>query len=65
MPRTCGGLWGHDGDSLGFSVQAAIGRNGRQATVMVNLNPGGTDAQDDDLATALTTALCERPVSTR
>jgi hypothetical protein len=26
---------------------------------MVNLNPGGTDAQDADMRAALTTALCE------
>lgn len=32
-------------------------RDGRQATVMVNLDPGGTDAQDADVQAAVTTAL--------
>lgn len=32
--------------------------DGRQATVMVNLDPGGSDAQDADVQAAVTTALC-------
>jgi D-alanyl-D-alanine carboxypeptidase len=59
LPGPCpGGFWGHDGDMLGFSVRTGATRDGRQVTVMANLNPGGTDAQDDDLDAAVTTALC-------
>jgi D-alanyl-D-alanine carboxypeptidase len=55
----CGGVyWGHDGDILGFETETGVTTTGRQATVMVNLDPGGSDAQDEDLRTALTTALC-------
>jgi D-alanyl-D-alanine carboxypeptidase len=36
---------------------ATIG--GRQVTVMVNLNPGGTVAQDADIQAAVSAALCE------
>ncbi|TDB86805.1 serine hydrolase domain-containing protein [Actinomadura sp. 7K534] len=56
---TCGdGFWGHDGDMLGFSVRTGATMDGRQATVMVNLNPGGGPALDDAMAEALPTALC-------
>lgn len=56
----CGGdYWGHEGDSLGFSVITGATTGGRQVTVMVNLSPGGTAAQDDDMETAVATALCE------
>ncbi|GAA2397528.1 serine hydrolase domain-containing protein [Actinomadura vinacea] len=55
----CGdGFWGHNGDMLGFSVRAGATMDGRQATVMVNLNPGGGPALDDAMAKALPTALC-------
>ncbi|WP_205717762.1 serine hydrolase domain-containing protein [Actinomadura soli] len=55
----CGGhLWGHAGDMIGFSARSGVNADGRRVTVMANLNPGNTDAQDDDLAAALTTALC-------
>jgi D-alanyl-D-alanine carboxypeptidase len=61
MPLPCGGLyWGHDGDVLGFETMSGITPGGRQVTVMANLDPGGTDAQDTDLHTAVTTALCSR-----
>ncbi|MQY06074.1 hypothetical protein [Actinomadura macrotermitis] len=50
--------WGHDGDRLGFSVQAGATTNGRQAIVMVNLNPGGGPALDDAMDVVLPTALC-------
>ena len=33
--------------------------DGRQVTVMANLDPGGNKAQDADMRTAVTTALCE------
>ncbi|MDL4771530.1 serine hydrolase domain-containing protein [Actinomadura xylanilytica] len=59
-PLPCGGhYWGHDGDMIGFTTVAGATTDGRRATVMANLNPGGTEAQDDDLNAALTTALCE------
>jgi D-alanyl-D-alanine carboxypeptidase len=32
--------------------------DGRQATVMANLDPGGSEAQDDDMKAAVQTALC-------
>ena len=52
------GFWGHDGDILGFSVRMGATRDGRQATVMVNLNPGGGEALDEAMDDALPTALC-------
>ena len=56
----CGGVyWGHVGDSVGFSTQVGVTTTGRQVTVMVNLNPGGSEAQDVTLSTAVPTALCE------
>ncbi|MFI0479463.1 serine hydrolase domain-containing protein [Actinomadura sp. 9N215] len=56
----CGGhLWGHAGDMIGFSTRSGATGDGRQATVMVNLKPGGTAAQDAHLGEALTTAFCE------
>lgn len=56
----CGGVyWGHGGDMLGFETAAGVTMDGRHATVMVNLDPGGSDAQEDDIQTALKTALCE------
>ncbi|MFI0367486.1 serine hydrolase domain-containing protein [Actinomadura sp. 1N219] len=56
----CGGhLWGHAGDFIGFSTRSGINADGRTVTIMANLKPGNTDAQDDDLADALTTALCD------
>ncbi|MBL1117865.1 beta-lactamase family protein [Streptomyces sp. 110] len=58
LPR--GGLyWGHGGDMLGYSTVGGATADGRQATVVVNLNPGGTDAQDADMKAAVQTALCE------
>jgi D-alanyl-D-alanine carboxypeptidase len=58
-PLPCGGVyWGHPGDVLGFQTIAGTTTDGRQATVMVNLDPGGTDAQDADMQAAVTTALC-------
>ncbi|MCR3744608.1 hypothetical protein BS35_007192, partial [Actinomadura glauciflava] len=33
--------------------------DGGQATVMVNLDPGGSDAQSDDMKAAVQTALCQ------
>lgn len=52
------GFWGHDGDMLGFSVRAGATTQGRQATVMVNLNPGGGPALDEAMKAALPDALC-------
>jgi D-alanyl-D-alanine carboxypeptidase len=64
-PLPCGGLyWGHGGDVFGYETLGGATADGRQATVMVNLDPGGTDAQDDDMRTAVETALCEdRPAA--
>ncbi|MGI5324785.1 serine hydrolase domain-containing protein [Actinomadura nitritigenes] len=59
-PLPCGGLyWGHTGDMLGFETVTGATAGGRQATVMVNLDPGGSDAQDADMETAVQTALCD------
>ncbi|GAA0266924.1 serine hydrolase domain-containing protein [Actinomadura nitritigenes] len=59
-PLPCGGLyWGHTGDMLGFETVTGATADGRQATVMVNLDPGGSDAQDADMETAVQTALCD------
>ncbi|MBY8887087.1 beta-lactamase family protein [Streptomyces sp. PTM05] len=59
-PLPCGGrFWGHDGGIPGFETMTGVTPDGRQATVMVNLDPGGTAAQDTDVRTAVTTALCE------
>ncbi|WP_141578549.1 serine hydrolase [Actinomadura sp. WMMA1423] len=58
-PSTCeDGFWGHDGDMLGFSVRTGATMDGRQATVMVNLNPGGGPALDDAMESALPEILC-------
>lgn len=60
MPLPCGGLyWGHDGDTLGFQTMSGATADGRQVTVMANLDPGGSKAQDADMRAAVTTALCE------
>ncbi|MGW5446403.1 serine hydrolase domain-containing protein [Streptomyces asiaticus] len=59
-PLPCGGLyWGHGGDIPGYGTVGGATTDGRQATVMVNLNPGGTEAQDADMKAAVQTALCE------
>jgi D-alanyl-D-alanine carboxypeptidase len=63
----CGGVyWGHGGDIFGYETLGGATADGRQATVMVNVDPGGTKAQDDDMRAAVETALCEdRPTATR
>ncbi|MFG2023245.1 serine hydrolase domain-containing protein [Streptomyces sp. NPDC048825] len=59
-PLPCGGLyWGHTGDFLGYETAAGATADGRQVTVMVNLGPGASDAQSDDMKAAVQTALCE------
>ncbi|MFF1400158.1 serine hydrolase domain-containing protein [Streptomyces sp. NPDC058287] len=56
----CGGLyWGHGGDIFGYETVGGATADGRQATVMTNVDPGGTDAQDDDMEAAVQTGLCE------
>ncbi|GHI40670.1 serine hydrolase domain-containing protein [Streptomyces violascens] len=58
-PLPCGGLaWGHDGGIPGYQTTGAATADGRQATAMVNLYPGGTDAQNADMTSAVQTALC-------
>jgi D-alanyl-D-alanine carboxypeptidase len=59
-PLPCGGglYWGHDGDILGYQTAGGATAD-RQVTVMVNLDPGGSDAQDDDIRAAVQAALCE------
>ncbi|MFJ9624949.1 serine hydrolase domain-containing protein [Streptomyces sp. NPDC101181] len=58
-PLPCGGVsWGHTGDFLGYETAGGATSDGRQASIMVNLGPGGPDAQSDDLRAALETALC-------
>ncbi|WND39734.1 serine hydrolase domain-containing protein [Streptomyces sp. BB1-1-1] len=65
-PLPGGGLyWGHTGDFLGYETMAGATVDGRQATVMVNLGPGSSDAQSDDIKTAVQTALAEGCPSTR
>lgn len=60
MPLACGGVyWGHNGDIFGFQTIGGATTDGRSATVIANLHPGGSDAQDTNIQTALTTALCE------
>jgi D-alanyl-D-alanine carboxypeptidase len=59
----CGGVyWGHGGDIFGFQTLGGATTGGRRATVMVNLDPGSTDAQDDDATAAIGAALCDGPV---
>ncbi|GAA5043709.1 serine hydrolase domain-containing protein [Streptomyces similanensis] len=59
-PLPCGGLyWGHGGDIFGYQTAGGATADGRQATVMTNVDPGGTDAQDDDMEAAVRTGLCE------
>ncbi|WP_328314306.1 beta-lactamase family protein [Streptomyces sp. NBC_00442] len=59
-PLPCGGLaWGHDGGIPGYETAGAATAGGRQATVMVNLYPGNTGAQNADMTSAIRTALCE------
>jgi len=61
-PLPCGGVyWGHAGDVFGFQTFGGATMSGRRATVMVNLDPGGTDAQDDDARAAIGAALCDGP----
>ncbi|KIF79199.1 D-alanyl-D-alanine carboxypeptidase [Streptomyces sp. 150FB] len=56
----CGDLaWGHDGGILGYQTTGAATVDGKQATVMVNVYPGETEAQDDDMTSAVRAALCE------
>lgn len=66
-PLPCGGLaWGHDGGIVGYSTNSGVTADGRRATVMANVFPGETSAQDKDLTTAVQTALCgSRPPSGR
>jgi D-alanyl-D-alanine carboxypeptidase len=54
----CGGIWGHAGDMLGFSVRSGATTDGRQATAMINLNPGAGPAVEDAFDTVVPTALC-------
>ncbi|MEU4820601.1 serine hydrolase domain-containing protein [Actinomadura sp. NPDC023710] len=63
----CRGLyWGHGGDIFGYETTGGATVGGRQATVMVNVDPGGTDAQSDDMKAAVQTALCQDgPASSR
>ncbi|MFC6934876.1 serine hydrolase domain-containing protein [Actinomadura yumaensis] len=59
----CGGLyWGHDGGIPGFQTFGGATVDGRQATVMVNLYPGESAAQDGDTVAAVGAALCGRSV---
>lgn len=59
-PLPCGGVyWGHGGDIFGFATLGGVTTAGRQATVMVNLDPGGLPAQDGDMRKAVETALCD------
>ncbi|WP_186777675.1 serine hydrolase domain-containing protein [Streptomyces salinarius] len=59
LARCDGVYWGHGGDIFGYQTAGGATLHGRQATVMANVDPGGTDAQDDDMEAAVQTALCE------
>ncbi|MFC5749565.1 serine hydrolase domain-containing protein [Actinomadura rugatobispora] len=55
-----GEFWGHGGDMLGYTAKSGVTLDGRrQVTVMINLNPGGTQAQEDDQGRAVSAALCD------
>ncbi|MFF7872974.1 serine hydrolase domain-containing protein [Streptomyces californicus] len=56
LPRG-GRYWGHTGDFLGYETAAGATVDGREATVMVNLGPGSSDAQSDGIQDAIETAL--------
>ncbi|QFG24511.1 serine hydrolase [Actinomadura sp. WMMB 499] len=57
---TCGApVWGHAGDMIGFSTVTGATRDGRSATVMVNLKPGLSDAGEQRVKDAFDAALCE------
>ncbi len=57
-PLPCGGrYWSHGGDIFGYQTAGGATADGRQATVMTNVDPGGTDAQDDDMEAAVQTGL--------
>lgn len=56
-PGCARGFWGHGGDMIGFSARTGA-VNGRQATVMVNLNPGGGPALKEAVNDAFLTTLC-------
>ncbi|MEV4251623.1 serine hydrolase domain-containing protein [Spirillospora sp. NPDC049652] len=59
-PLPCGGIyWGHSGDIFGYQTTGGATTSGNRATVMANLDPGGTKAQSKDMRTALETALCK------
>lgn len=66
-PLPCGGLsWGHDGGIPGFQRMGVITTDGRGATMMANLYPGESDAQEADVRAALASALCaSNPAKTK
>lgn len=55
-----GEFWGHAGDMLGFTTRSGATLDGRQVTVMVNLKPGGTQAQKKDQDAAVSAAFCDQ-----
>ncbi|MEU1804175.1 hypothetical protein [Streptomyces sp. NPDC019937] len=59
-PLPCGGrYWGRSGDILGYETVGGATDDGRQATVMVNVGPGGSDGQSDGMKATVEAALCE------
>ncbi|MEV6265124.1 serine hydrolase domain-containing protein [Streptomyces sp. NPDC051784] len=54
-----GTYWGHNGDIFGYQTAAGATTDGRQTTVMANVDPGGSDAQDDDMEALVQAGLCE------
>ncbi|MFI8951480.1 hypothetical protein ACIGO6_33870 [Streptomyces sp. NPDC053750] len=66
-PLPCGSVyWGHGGDVFGYQTAGGATADGRQTTVMANVDPGNTDAQDEDIEAAVRTGLCEgRPARSR
>ncbi|OLT31690.1 hypothetical protein BJF79_00340 [Actinomadura sp. CNU-125] len=60
VPLSCGGyLWGHGGETIGFTGFSGTTGDGRSATVMANVGPELGDSGRSHLQEALDTALCE------
>jgi D-alanyl-D-alanine carboxypeptidase len=65
-PLPSGGLyWGHEGDIFGFQTVVGATTDGRRATVVANLDPGGSKAQDTDMRAFVETALGEASAEKR
>jgi D-alanyl-D-alanine carboxypeptidase len=62
---SCGGVyWGNEGDIFGSTTKSGLTTDGRQVTVMANVNPGGGKAQDADMRGVISSVLCMAPAAT-